>query len=344
MSPLTHKIEEFLKQRLARLGYQIQRLHPAAVRISASGLSRLTSNVYLQDDGTSLFAVLREASALDVPAMRDGPINFVHVVNPYGVAHSIPEQQVAFASMRQARACYECRSGADTGGTVTFVAAAFEEDQAFASAEFGEVTLLHRSALDLAKFEVPRKLPLLFDVVAAGRALAQPGDFVVYTNSDICLAPSFYAAVAVLLRSGFDAMTINRRTVEPYPLDPALLPVMTASMGTRHPGFDCFVFPADWFDSFVPIQVVTGIPGVARGLLYNLLAHATKMVMLNSVHLTFHIGNDRPWNDPRLADYREFTVRETRSIYQRLSGVQKERLHAFCGAYGEPAVYSGIAC
>src|SRR5262245_59702245 len=184
MSLMTHKIEEFLKRGLARLGFQIQRLHPAAVRISTKGLSRLTSNVYLQDDGTSLFAVLREASALDVPAIRNDRIDFVHVVNPYSVAHRIPEQQVAFASMRQAQRYYERQGAADPGGSVTFVAAAFEEDEGFATAEFGRFSPLHRSALDLAKFEVPRKLPLLFDVVAAGRAVAKPGDLIVYTNSD----------------------------------------------------------------------------------------------------------------------------------------------------------------
>lgn len=337
---MTYAVRQLLKGALALFGYSISR-SPKRRYASGPGLPKLTGNIYLQNEEVSLPTLLRQICGSDRPPMSDRSVAFVHVVNPFAAPERMAEQQLAFESMRQARMLYESRCrAASAPGSVKFVAAAFEEDQAFAGAELEHVVLLRRSALDLASFRVPRKLPILLDVIEAGCAKAAKGDFLVYTNSDICLAPSFYGAVALLLSCGIDAISINRRTIEPFAYDPGLLPLMAASLGSKHPGFDCFVFPADWFDSFVPTHVLSGAAGVDRWPLYNMVTHAQKMLLLNSVHLTFHIGDDQAWT--QLVEYAEFNIRQLKTIYARLPAEKKERLRAFCHAYGDPPGTAGI--
>ena len=49
--------------------------------------------------------------------------------------------------------------------------------------------------------------------MAARQGDAPDEVFLVYTNADICLMPHFYTSLAGLAAQGFDAMTINRRTI-----------------------------------------------------------------------------------------------------------------------------------
>ena len=71
----------------------------------------------------------------------------------------------------------------------------------------------------------------------------------------------------------------------------------------QHPGFDCFVFPTAWVEDFVANAACVGIGWVMRSLLYNLVVKARRMVILRNAHLTYHYGDDRPWNAPELEEY-----------------------------------------
>lgn len=103
------------------------------------------------------------------------------------------------------------------------------------------VSPLTRTVQDVGDFQIPRPLPLLFDVLELGAAAAKPQDFLIYTNSDICLQPYFYGAVRQLISAGYDAITINRRTFGDQRTGP-LDPLMMAEVGQPHKGYDCFVF------------------------------------------------------------------------------------------------------
>src|SRR5688572_8173712 len=156
---------------------------------------RLTKNVWLQDPINPLFQILDRAD-VGASLLRGGVTEVVHVVNPYNAPNRIDEQELAFASIKRARAV---AVGSQYGAMkISFIAAAFPEDFEFAEKHFDRVVALERSALDLKAFAVPRKLPLLFDVITAAKEHAGGATHIIWTNNDICLTAGFYEAIAIL--------------------------------------------------------------------------------------------------------------------------------------------------
>jgi hypothetical protein len=151
--------------------------------------------------------------------------------------------------------------------------------------------------------------------------------------------PQFFDAVARLVARGFDALTINRRTIPRYKRESGELACMYAEFGQSHAGYDCFVFPLAQFDRYVRSDAFIGGDFVARSLLYNLVANSKTMLMLRQAHLTFHIGDEREWSDPRYKDYREFNVRQAISVLTSLAKrdpATEAKLVGFCQRHREP--------
>ena len=174
----------------------------------------------------------------------------------------------------------------------------------------------------------------------AGQHGDAPEDvFLVYTNADICLLPHFYGSVVGLIAHGFEAMTINRRTIPPHARELSNLDKMYAEFGRSHPGYDCFVFPLAHFDRYVSSNACIGGDFVARSLLYNMIANSKHMLMLRQAHLTFHIGDEREWSDPRFKDYREFNVKQAINVLVSLTErnpATEAKLVRFCQRHREP--------
>ena len=81
------------------------------------------------------------------------------------------------------------------------------------------------------------------------------------------------------------------------------------------------------FKQFITNQACIGAGLVMRGLLYNLTAHARKMLLLRECHLTFHLGQDRAWQAPELKDYTEYNRQQSNRVLDELSAVpEKHRL------------------
>lgn len=274
-----------------------------------------------------------------LPSPAQKSPRFVHVVNPYLCPHGSEGDRVqrfTFETMRKAKLAYEALYAQPSGEEmVAQVAAAYEEDQSYARDFFSHIESIHRSALDVGKFQVPRKLPLLFDVLAAGRLHAGPLDYMILTNTDICLLMGFYDAMATLIGLGYDSIVVNRRTVEPFPPDPRLAPIISASMGACHPGFDCFVFRAGLFDDFIRGTSVIGRGWVMRPLLYNLVAKAGRMIMLKDVHLTYHLGDDNAWSGKENSDYDTHNLLEAYKLIASSGPKERERLKDFCRTHPE---------
>ena len=248
-------------------------------------------------------------------------------------------QRLTFATMDKARRAYEALyaqpSAQGGGGTVTTVAAVYPEDMDFARQFFAQVEPIQHSSIDVGQFKIPRKLPLLFEVLAAGRRKAGPDDYLVFTNSDICLLLGFYDTIASVIGLGYDAVIVNRRTVEAFPPDPALAPIMATSLGENHPGFDCFVFRAGLFDEFLLGTAIIGRGWVMRPLIYNMVAKAKRMLMLKAVHLTYHLGDDRAWSGSENEDYYTHNLMEAYKLLAQSSGAERERLKEFCRTHPE---------
>lgn len=260
-------------------------------------------------------------------------MKIVHAVNPVRAAPGsdlLAAQPITFASMVAARSF-----AAASGPAVDLCSVCFAEDEGIAGAPFRALPPLTRSVLDVGRFEIPRKLPLLADIIGAARA-GSDADFCIYTNVDIGLMPSFYLTVQALIERGHDALVINRRTVVASFQSPGELPLVYAEIGEPHPGFDCFVFRREAAASFTLGDACIGAPWVGRVLLLNMLAQSHNLGYLPAAHLTFHLGDDRSWMNPRLGDYAAHNLAELERLANRLEAQGRMPIHPLTPAVLEP--------
>jgi hypothetical protein len=229
-----------------------------------------------------------------------------HIVNPVRVDVSSDlhvAQPITFESMRRARE--------HAGGElqVDLFSAQYAEDRSLVPAYFARTPDLEESVQDHGRFQKPRKLPLLRDIL--NRLYdATDADYLIYTNVDIGLLPHFYGAVTSLIEAGHDAFVVNRRTIPARYTGPSQLPLMYAEVGQPHRGWDCFVFRREVYPRYRLGTVCLGAPRVGLALLANLMAHAERFKEFKNLHLTFHLGNDRGWSDPARADYASHNTRQ----------------------------------
>jgi hypothetical protein len=288
---------------------------------------RKCDGLVIQERGTSVLDALNESGGLDV--IKDPPRRFVHVVNPFPCAPNSENDQIqalTFATMAKAKAVYEFLQ---PSSKIEHVAAAFQEDASYAGRFFDVVETLTHSSLDVGAFNYPQKLPLLFEILGAAKRRAEGDDFIVFTNTDICLTVGFYDTIASLIRLGHDAIVVNRRTVEKFPIVPLIGSLASASLGRYHPGYDCFILRAKLLDSFVPTTSIVGRGGVMMALLFNLVAYAGRILILQDAHLTYHLGDDRSWYQKKYKDYIFHNFGECRVVFASVGAERQARIKAF---------------
>lgn len=225
---------------------------------------------------------------------------FVHVINPAKVPPSsslFMAQPITFESIRVAK-----EFAAAQGVDVDLVAVNFPEDDEVVPDFFSRPKHLERSVLDCGKFAIERKLPLLADIINAG-ASSSDAEFMIYTNADIAVVPHFYVSLDQIVRDGFDAFMVTRRTLMKDYETPAQLWRMYADVGEPHPGDDCFVFRREISTNYELGEACIGIKYIARLLAFNLILYSERFDHFTNLHLTFHIGDDRIWDDPKWDDY-----------------------------------------
>ncbi len=250
----------------------------------------------------------------------------IHYLNPFpakpGSEHD-RAQRVTLASMKQARAVAATTS---PDLTVEFVKVTLEQDLPTPLLDFDRHCRLERTILDLKDFKIPRPLPLVMDVLTAGSVAKD--DIFIFTNADIALVPDFYTFIEALFRRGVDAAIINRRTISGVYKDESDLPLMAVEAGRPHPGFDCFAFRGHQRDALLPYDSCIGIGGVMLPLVHQLLAKATRPVVLLDAHATYHLGDDRQWQADDFADYTDHNRHEIDRTFERLisDAEIKERL------------------
>lgn len=245
-------------------------------------------------------------------------LNIAHIINPVNVNEGsdlYKAQPITFETMDIA-----ARYAENTGKNINVrqYAAFFAEDKDMVPSHLRKTPLLDRSIPDLGPFELFRKLPVLKDILDRLYHEAADADYLIYTNADIGLVPHFYESVAVIIRSGYDALVINRRTIPAAPNGVGNIPLMWAQAGETHIGHDCFIFKRDAYPCFQLGNVGIGIRLVGRVLLWNLVAQATRFKEFKDLHLTFHLGQDKPWKNSRLKDYDRHNHDEAVAVLQTL--------------------------
>jgi hypothetical protein len=236
---------------------------------------------------------------------------FVHVINPAKVGPGSSlylAQPITFESLRVAQ-----EFAASQGVDVDLCAVNFPEDDEIVPEFFRQRKHLTRSVLDLGKFRIERKLPLIADILDTARSTSN-AEWIIYTNVDIAVQPHFYMSIDEILRRGIDACMITRRTLKKDYTSPSQLAEMYADEGVDHPGDDCFIFSRAALAKFDLGDACIGIKFVARILAFNLILNAQRFEHFRNLHVTFHIGDDRVWDDDKFADYTEHNERTLRRI------------------------------
>jgi hypothetical protein len=314
---------------------------------------RLTGNVLVQDDviDPATVNVTSWADIKDEPAADITRIS--HVVNWFKGDEASNALQAITAGMIQRAAKFaEYSDGGSAGfrrilgrslrgssraGKPRLIACVAEKELDMVPFGFRAARPLTRSILDLRSFNVPKRLPLLFDILERGAHSAYQEGFIIFSNSDICLMPHFYRSVRDLLSLGIDCLITNRRTVGQLSAYGSAHKIAMNEVGQRHAGFDCFVFPVAWVERFICTNACVGAGWVMRSLLYNLVVQAKRMLIMRDAHLTYHFGNDEAWAESKLLDYVAFNLDQARSLLAQLC-VDKHRralLSAFCQAHQE---------
>lgn len=237
-------------------------------------------------------------------------IKFGHIINPVVVNKSsdlFEAQPVTFESLKAAREFARGRVA------VELFSAQYPEDRVLVPEGFKLTPDLNRSVLDIAEFSSKRKLPLITDILNRLYE-ASEADYFIYTNVDIAVMPYFYVVVNNIIESGYDAFTINRRTISnEHNVDRVM--TMYAEVGEPHPGHDCFVFKRSLYPKFKLGTACIGTGRIGKVLITNLTCHSDRFKVFKDKHLTFHLGKDQKW---RIPDYKEYINHNEQELYSIL--------------------------
>ena len=249
-------------------------------------------------------------------------LTMAHVVNPVPTRYEsdlYAAQPVTFESMRRAAAYADTR-----GLDVDLISVVAEGDQLRSPAGFSEAQRRACVVSSIKQFQRPRPLPLLSDILEIA-AEESDAEWLIYTNADIAVLPHFYAFIAEKIHQGHDAIVINRRTIPRNEMDISKLETLYSKIGEKHPGYDCFVFRRQLIDQFALGDVCVGVHLVGKVLLWNLMAHATRPILVDEDHLTFHLGDDNAGKTPEFIDYIEHNSAQAVRTMARIDGFTTTR-------------------
>lgn len=222
-------------------------------------------------------------------------ISITHIINPYPSSkgsENFIAQPICRESMIRARE--EAKGIADVKLCAVFM---HGQEHELPNA-FEVLPSLNRSIVDYADTGMNRKLPVFADVLSAGYEFSN-SDYIVYTNADIGVMPSFYKMIAHYAGKGYDAFAINRRRISGRFTNVEQLEEIYSEAGEKHTGYDTLVFKRDLFSKFNLQKVCIGVPFFDTALIHNFYAHANNFKLFTGKHLTFHIGMDlvKEWGD-----------------------------------------------
>jgi len=216
----------------------------------------------------------------------DDRIHIAHLINPVRspVAHELSHAQpLTFESMRHAA------DEAEDVARVELLSTQFPEDHEIIPPFFTRTRDLDRSVADMHRFSVRRKLPMIGDLVER-LYTGSSAPYLIYTNVDIIVHPSFYREVAARIKTGLDGFIINRRRVPDHYRSVADLPEIYRLRGAPHPGFDCFIFHRSLYPRFQFGCICVGIPFIEMIFSQNLFCYARNFALFDGDCLTFHLG------------------------------------------------------
>lgn len=262
-------------------------------------------------------------------------MKIAHIVNPVIVPKTsdlYTAQPVTFESMRLARAF--ARGSVE----VQLLSAQYAEDRLFVPTDFERTPDLERSVIDVRSFSKPRKLPLIKDILDRLYTASPDADALIYTNVDIGVLPHFYVFVARTLSEGTDAFIINKRLIPKALSRVGDLPLMYTAYGEPHSGYDCFIFKRELTPRFRVGNACIGIFSFGWIMALNLQSHAKQFKLFANKRLTFHLGNDRVWENPQ---YRDYTLHNKKEYFEVLLDFRRQHLPPVRVPMPQPVNFAG---
>jgi hypothetical protein len=220
------------------------------------------------------------------PQTMDDRLHIAHLVNPI---HSPLDSDLTYAQPLTFESMRGAAEQAQDVARIDLLTAQYQEDHTLIPPYFRCTPDLDRCVADVHHFTVYRKLPLIADLVQRLYS-GSSAPYLIYTNVDIIIHPTFYQQVAARIRSGLDAFIINRRRIPNHYRSLEDLPKIFALDGASHPGFDCFVFHRSLYSKFRMGRICVGIPFIEMIFSQNLFCHAQRFQLFDRDHLTFHLG------------------------------------------------------
>lgn len=243
---------------------------------------------------------------------RGKNLKIAHIVNPVKVTEQsdlFVAQPITFETMKRAKACVK-----NTSLKIDLVYTCFDEDLNVVPEGFIQTPQLHRSVLDVEKFEKERKLPLIKDILDRLYEVSD-ADYFIYTNVDIGLMPDFYNKVEEFIESGIDGFVINRRTISNKFTSVEQIDEIYLDVGEKHQGYDCFIFKRKAYEKYMLGTACIGANWIGRVIISNVLTHADKFKVFEDEYLTFHIGDDRSW---KIEEYSDFDKHNEKNLIELL--------------------------
>lgn len=228
-----------------------------------------------------------------------------HIINPVniGVESDLHiAQPITFESLKRAKDFSSSKI------EVNLLTTQFKEDKITIPEGFEVLEDLKGSTQTLG-LNTSKKLPFIQEIISRAIQRSNAEDYIIYSNLDIAVQPHFYDFIHSQIENGARGIVINRRTISKQYTSSDELDLMYKAIGESHPGFDCFIFPVKDFPNFYLEQTLLGANWIGRILLLNLVAHCQPFILFDDEHLTFHIGDDKAWQDPRFSRLHEWNMK-----------------------------------
>jgi hypothetical protein len=238
-----------------------------------------------------------------------------HIIHPGIVPPTsdlVIAQPITFETMSTAREFAGNRVDVDVE---LYAVQYFDEERIPLPESFTRTPDLTRCVGDVGAFRIERKLALIKDILDILYESCS-ADYLIYTNLDIALQPYFYQVTADIIRQGYDAFIINRRTIPGHYTSIEEIPLMLAEIGEKHPGWDCFIFERNLYPKFKLGNACIGTDWIGRMMVTNMAALARRFKVFPDLQATFHIGDERVWNSDDFSDYTEHNKNECRKTLE----------------------------
>ncbi len=244
-------------------------------------------------------------------------IRIAHIINPVKVPDNHPSylyyaQPVTFQSILNAKKYADNHKHLLID--ISLFTAQFAEDREIIPQGFTMTSDLTKSIHNFVKFQnQTKKLPRIKDIIDK---LYEHSDaeYFIYSNADITLDQRFYVRITKMLRGGYDAMCIHRcdvpKKIAGFRIVAENLDRIYHMTNRDHPGHDCFVFKRSIVPSIDTGNVFVGFPPVGAVLKKQIYKNSKKFMEINSSYrLTFHLGNDRCWQDGTVNNNNEYKLK-----------------------------------